>query len=178
MKRARLTHEYLLLAFAGLVFLAGGGYLAWVAFLRGDRAAARLEAGGSSQVGGVGFYQLDVTDEDLAAVVLRHRRCGSVTFKECRIKGQLSKLAGMAALGDVWIVDCDFRDADLPALLPLTRLQNLTLDGNPITDAGVPTLVQMTWLKVLFVLRSELSPKGIADLKRGLATTIVVTGMP
>jgi hypothetical protein len=75
------------------------------------------------------------------------------------------------------LADAGLTDAELAALKNLTRLEHLSLSGNPkITDKGVATVKTFERLRALYLANTALTDKGLAELKvlDGLRTLNVV----
>jgi hypothetical protein len=78
--------------------------------------------------------------------------------------------------GDVWSLDfkaCTMKpgDDDLTCLEKLRNLNSLDLDGLPISDAGLRHLYPLKTLTSVSLLNTQVTQKGVDDLKRALPNT-------
>jgi hypothetical protein len=84
---------------------------------------------------------------------------------------------------DVWWVDfsaCPVKpgDDDLAHLEQLRNIEHLDLDGAPITDAGLKHLYSLKKLKTVMLSNTQITQRGMDDLKRALPNANLVSSPP
>jgi hypothetical protein len=67
---------------------------------------------------------------------------------------------------ELYLIDTEFGDADVPRLRLLPTLKVLYLDGTRVTDAGLNELATMSRLEELHLKETRITDQGLATLKR------------
>jgi len=92
-----------------------------------------------------------------------------IKLNHLNVAGGLSELQALPVLGILDLSSCDIHDQDLKALVPMSRLRNLSLKSAQITEKGLETLKRMKQLKHMSVFNvSGINKAQIDDLQKAL----------